>query len=393
MTREIHARFVLSRSKFDALRSDPRAVRVAASDAVTLTRFRFVRPAVSARELVRGVERGVAILAGWGEESAWAPGYACFTSADEVSEVYCGTGEERQVDTMAFGNFGGGGAVDGVLLERARDVGHGGGETRPASAVRPSQPRVSVVIPTKNEAENLPLVLPRIPAGVHEVIIVDAYSTDNTVDLAVALRPDIRIVMQEGRGKGAALRSGFAAASGDVVVMLDADGSTDPAEIPLFLGALLAGADFVKGSRFLLGGGTADMPLHRQLGNRFFVLLTRLLFGARYSDLCYGYNAFWADVIGALELSASGFEVETMMNIRAHQAGLRVAEVPSFEYCRKYGVGNLRTFADGWQVLKTIFAERRRRAKAHRDANGRVRSPHLPVVELTPELGYSTEAA
>jgi glycosyltransferase involved in cell wall biosynthesis len=244
-----------------------------------------------------------------------------------------------------------------------------------------------------NEAENLPFVLPRISAAVHEVILVDGYSTDNTVDLATALLPDIRIVAQEGHGKGAALRSGFAAATGDVIVMLDADCSTDPAEIPLFVGALLAGADFVKGSRFLLGGGTADMPIHRQLGNRAFVLLTRILFGARYTDLCYGYNAFWVDVVDALQLSASGFEVETMMNIRAHRVGLRVAEVPSFEYRRKYGVGNLRTFADGWRVLKTIFAERRGQAQAHRDANGRVRPQHLPELELIPELELSPEVA
>jgi glycosyltransferase involved in cell wall biosynthesis len=258
---------------------------------------------------------------------------------------------------------------------------------------------VSAVIPAMNEAENLPFVLPRIPAAVDEVILVDGNSSDNTVELATALMPNIRIVAQEGRGKGAALRTGFAACTGDIIVMLDADGSTDPGEIPVFVGALLAGADFVKGSRFLLGGGTADMPLHRKLGNRAFVLLTRILFGARYTDLCYGYNAFWANVVERLQLSASGFEVETMMNIRAHRVGLRIAEVPSFEYRRIYGVGQLRTFADGWRVLKTIFAERRRRAKtlqlgsddASGARNGRARPEYIP--ELIPELEYSSDLA
>src|SRR6058998_2153306 len=91
-----------------------------------------------------------------------------------------------------------------------------------------SRNTVSVVIPAMNEAENLPYVLPRIPAWVHEVILVDGNSTDGTVEVARQLWAGIRIVRQQGRGKGAALRSGFAAATGDIIVMLDADGSTDP---------------------------------------------------------------------------------------------------------------------------------------------------------------------
>lgn len=217
--------------------------------------------------------------------------------------------------------------------------------------------KVSVVIPALNEAENLPHVLPRIPTWVHEVILVDGYSTDDTIAVGQAIWPGIRVIMQEGKGKGAALRTGFAAATGDIIVMLDADGSTNPAEIPAFIGALLAGADFVKGSRFLQGGGTSDMTLFRRLGNWGFTMGVRLLFGGSFSDLCYGYNAFWRKVLHSLELDADGFEVETMMNVRALYSGLRVAEVPSFEADRVYGVSNLRTFPDGWRVLKTIFTE------------------------------------
>jgi glycosyltransferase involved in cell wall biosynthesis len=218
-------------------------------------------------------------------------------------------------------------------------------------------PKVSVVIPAMNEAGNLPLVLPRIPQWVHEVILVDGYSTDDTIAVAEATWPGIRVIMQEGRGKGAALRTGFAAATGDIIVMLDADGSTNPAEIPAFIGALLAGADFVKGSRFLQGGGTSDMTILRRLGNWGFTFGVRVLFGGSFSDLCYGYNAFWSKVLHYLELDADGFEVETMMNVRALSKGLRVAEVPSFEADRVHGVSNLRTFPDGWRVLKTIVSE------------------------------------
>ncbi len=218
--------------------------------------------------------------------------------------------------------------------------------------------RVSVIVPTLNEAENLPHVLPRIPTWVHEVIVVDGHSVDDTVAVARQWLPSVRIVMQEGKGKGAALRTAFGAVSGDIIVMLDADGSTAPEEIPIYVGALLAGADFVKGSRFLQGGGTSDMTLHRKLGNGAFVAMSRLLFGSKYTDLCYGYAAFWTRTVPALRLNGDGFEIETMMNLRALQAGYKVAEVPSFEADRIHGEGRLRTFPDGWRVLKTIIRER-----------------------------------
>ena len=249
----------------------------------------------------------------------------------------------------------------------------------------PGGKRISVVIPTLNEAENVPLVLSRIPTWIHEVILVDGRSVDGTVQVASKAWPNHHIVYQERRasdagppsggqerrdkgvtlrlimerrhGKGAALRAGFAAATGEIIVMLDADGSTDPAEIPTFVAPLLKGADFVKGSRFAPGGGTSDMSAHRRLGNWGFTVLTRVLFGAKFSDLCYGYNAFWAAVVPPLKLDGDGFEIETMMNVRAVQAGLKVVEVPSFESERVHGIGRLRTFPDGWRVLKTIARE------------------------------------
>lgn len=224
-------------------------------------------------------------------------------------------------------------------------------------------PTVSIVIPALNEADNLPHVLPLIPQEIDEVLLVDGQSSDGTVEVARSLRPGIRIVQQEGRGKGCALRTGFAAATGDIVVMLDADGSMDPREIPAFVGALLAGADFAKGSRFVQGGGTADMPFLRRFGNWGFVTLVRLLFGSSYSDLCYGYNAFWRQTLHLLDLDADGFEIETLMNLRVLRAGLKVAEIPSFEAERVHGKGRLRTFRDGWRVLKTIIRERFRQRK------------------------------
>ncbi len=217
---------------------------------------------------------------------------------------------------------------------------------------------VSVVVPALNEARNLPFVLPRIPGWVHEVILVDGGSQDETVDIARALWPDIRVIGQPRRGKGAALQAGFRAATGEIIVTLDADGSADPAEIPLFVSCLVNGADFVKGSRFLQGGGTDDMGPLRRAGNSMLRASVRATFGGRYSDLCYGYNAFWKRILPAIEGDADGFEIETMMNVRVLAAGLRVAEIPSHEAARIHGASNLRTFRDGARVLRVIVRER-----------------------------------
>jgi glycosyltransferase involved in cell wall biosynthesis len=243
--------------------------------------------------------------------------------------------------------------------------------------------RVSVVIPALNEADNLPHVLPRIPRWVHEVLVVDGNSTDGTADIATSLLPQVRIVRQSGKGKGDALRAGFASATGDVIVMLDADGSMSPQEIPLYVGALLAGADMAKGSRFVQGGGTRDMPFYRRWGNQAFILMVNLLFGGRYSDLCYGYSAFWRDLVPGLGLECDGFEVETVLNIRALRANWRVWEVPSFEAPRVHGTGRLRTIPDGWRVLTSIFRE----ARDHYLRRGNLRALDI---EPTPELARET---
>ena len=220
-------------------------------------------------------------------------------------------------------------------------------------------PRISVVIPALNEAQNLQYVLPHIPLTVSEVILVDGHSTDGTIAVAQRLLSSIRIVKQKGRGKGNALRAGFAACTGDIIVMLDADGSADPGEIPRFVEALKLGDDFAKGSRFLQGGGSHDITALRWGGNYTLCRLVNILFGTRFSDLCYGYNAFWRHCLDCIEIDCDGFEVETLISLRIHKANLKIVEVPSFEHPRRYGYSNLHTFRDGWRVLRTIMKELR----------------------------------
>jgi glycosyltransferase involved in cell wall biosynthesis len=250
---------------------------------------------------------------------------------------------------------------------------HGVEAAEDAPGARSREPRISIVVPTLNEAENLREVLPSLPE-VHEVILVDGGSLDGTVEVAHELVPGITTVRQLRRGKGNALAAGFARVTGDVVVMFDADGSADPAEIPRFVEALVGGADFAKGTRFGPGGGSADITAVRRLGNRFLHTWMNVSFGTRFTDLCYGYNAFWADLIplldlpdhelvtpaGAAMLWGDGFEIETLINCRFAGAGLRISEVPSVERPRLHGVSNLHAVSDGFRVLRTLRSERSR---------------------------------
>ena len=263
-------------------------------------------------------------------------------------------------------------------------------------------PSVSIVIPALNEERNIPHVLDRIPNNVHQVILVDRESTDNTVQVARNARPDVSIVKQTRRGKGNALACGFEAATGDIIVMLDADGSADPAELPRFVDALVAGADFAKGTRFALGGGSSDITRLRKLGNEGLTAVFNLSYGRRYSDLCYGYNVFWRYCLPVLGLDATapappgggqlrgdGFEVETLIHVRIAKAGFKVAEVPSYEYPRLHEVGNLNAARDGLRVVRTMLAERR----GARSASTPVRSsPVHSVGECNLSVGPSRPA-
>jgi glycosyltransferase involved in cell wall biosynthesis len=234
-------------------------------------------------------------------------------------------------------------------------------------ADRPSRPTLSIVFPVLNESRNLPHVLPRLPKD-SELVLVDGHSLDETVAVAHELRPDLTLVVQNRTGKGNALVCGFNACRGDVILMMDADGSMAPEEIDGFVEALVAGADLVKGSRFIKGGGSSDITRLRRAGNRVLNGLVNVIYRQRFTDLCYGYMAFWRDVLPCFGLTVGnaedgyqwgdGFEIEAFLNVRAAKSGLAIVEIPSFEHQRIHGVSNLRAFSDGLRVLRTISRER-----------------------------------
>ncbi|MFI0357034.1 glycosyltransferase family 2 protein [Actinomadura sp. 9N407] len=222
-------------------------------------------------------------------------------------------------------------------------------------------PTVTAVIPTLNEADNLRWLMPRLTA-VDEVVIVDGESTDGTVEYVLSVRPDAKIIVEPPTGKGTAMRTGMAAATGEMIVMLDADGSMDPAEFDAFLALLCRGFDFVKGTRYGCGGGSDDLTGLRRLGNSTLTALANRLYRQRWSDLCYGFVAMRRDAVEKLRLESTGFEIETEMCVNAVRAGLRIAEVASHETERRHGESNLNTWRDGWRVLKTMVRLRFRGA-------------------------------
>jgi glycosyltransferase involved in cell wall biosynthesis len=242
-------------------------------------------------------------------------------------------------------------------------------------------PTVTAVIPTLNEADNLRWLMPRLTA-VDEIVIVDGQSTDGTVEVVLAIRPDAKIIIEPPTGKGSAMRTGMAAATSDVIIMLDADGSMDPAEFDTFLALLCRGYDFVKGTRYGCGGGSDDLTGLRSAGNKLLTTIANRLYGQHWSDLCYGYVAMRRAAVERLQLESTGFEIETEMCVNAVRAGLRMAEAPSHETERRYGESNLNTFRDGWRVLKTMVRLRFRgpleRSPEH------TRPEPLPVLHQAP---------
>jgi glycosyltransferase involved in cell wall biosynthesis len=228
-------------------------------------------------------------------------------------------------------------------------------------ARRPANATVTVMIPTLNEAGNLPFVLNSIPPWVDEVLVVDGRSGDDTERVARVLWPNVRVVHELRPGKGVAMQTGFDAAKGDIIIALDADGSMDGLKIEEFRDKLVAGADYVKGSRFRHGAGSADITPFRRFGDFGICALLFVLFGARYTDATYGYLGIWADSVSALAIDRDGFEVETLIGIRARRARLRTAEVACFESRRIYGRSNLNALRDGLRIFSLIVHERCRR--------------------------------
>jgi glycosyltransferase involved in cell wall biosynthesis len=215
---------------------------------------------------------------------------------------------------------------------------------------------VSIIVPARNEAANLAGLFESLPPA-YEVILVDGNSVDGTIERAVELMPGVRVVRQQGKGKGNAMREGLFAATGDVSVFIDADGSNVPGEVERFVLALVSGADLAKGSRFLERGGSVDITGIRRLGNAALRTFVNRLYGTRFTDLAYGFNAIWTRHRDVLAFDCDGFEIETLIHVRAARMGLIIEEVPSFENQRTVGNTNLHAVRDGIRIAALLTRE------------------------------------
>jgi hypothetical protein len=239
----------------------------------------------------------------------------------------------------------------------------------PPTADQPS-PSVTVVIPARNEQRHLSQVLAALPP-VHEVIVVDGGSDDDTIAVAREHGPRVRVVRQSRNGRGNALVCGFAASTGDIVVVLAADGSTDPGEVPRFVQAVLAGAEVAHGSRYRAGAGARTGGWPDRLGNALLSTLANALFGTRFTDLGSGYHAYRRAVLPVLDLPAAGLparrrrwgdgpEIDPLLTVRAAAQGLRVVEVPSVGYPKISGRTARRRLRRSVRALRTVLREWRR---------------------------------
>ncbi len=223
--------------------------------------------------------------------------------------------------------------------------------------------RISVIIPAYNEEKTIQDVLYallREMPEAHEIIVVDDGSTDRTADLAEAFSQRIAIVkvirQTPNQGKTAALRAGFAASTGDIVLVQDADLEYDPVDIPILVEPIVQGkADVVYGSRFMIRRAARVLYFRHYLANRFLTFLSNLLTDLNFTDVETGYKAFRGEIIRSMLIEARGFGFEIEVTAKIAKLKCRVYEVPISYHGRTYEEGKKIGVRDGLDAIGYIF--------------------------------------
>jgi glycosyltransferase involved in cell wall biosynthesis len=217
--------------------------------------------------------------------------------------------------------------------------------------------KVSFLIPVYNEARTIAELIERVDALAvdKELIVVDDGSTDGSAEILesiAAARGDMRLIRQDNRGKGAALRKAIPHITGDIAVIQDADLEYDPAEVPALIEPIRLGhADVVYGSRLSGGRPQRAHLFWHKVGNRFLSLVTGVLYNTTLTDMETGYKAFRADVLASLELAEDDFAIEPEITAQICRRRLRIYELPISYYGRTYAEGKKITWRDGVKAL------------------------------------------
>lgn len=209
-----------------------------------------------------------------------------------------------------------------------------------------------------NEAGAIGRVLKEVPKNiVNEIIVIDGHSSDNTAQEAQAelRRKKDKFILQKKKGFGNALLEAFKKASGDVIIIMDGDGSQNPKDIPSFLKKIKEGYTYVMGSRYGRGGRSDDDTIIRLIGNRALTFLTNLVHHTKVSDSLYLFIAVKHRDLEKLKLSSPGIEICVEIPIKAHRAGLKFTEIPVIERARYAGESKVNAFWSGLSILKMIF--------------------------------------
>jgi len=220
------------------------------------------------------------------------------------------------------------------------------------------EPKISLIIPTKNERDCLPRTLEELPKDLlREIIVVDAQSSDGTAELARKM--GCKVLTQEGKGYGIAVDMGIKHAVGELISIFDADGSYDPAALKVLLQGIEDGNDVVFCSRYLPESGSDDDTIIRYIGNRLFSFILRRIYGVKITDSLFDYFLAKREALDKIQMTSKGFERSMEFPIRVHNAGLRYTEIPSKERRRIAGSSKLNAFVDGlkilWVLLKNFF--------------------------------------
>jgi glycosyltransferase involved in cell wall biosynthesis len=224
-------------------------------------------------------------------------------------------------------------------------------------AVAVETPRISLIIPARNEADCLPDVLRELPFDmIHEVIVVDGYSTDGTVDVVNALAlPKVKVIAQMGRGFGMAILTGIRRSEGDLITIFDADGSFNPAALPLLLQRINDGYDMVYCSRYMPDSGSDDDTFIRLVGNTIFTFLLRLMFRVQLSDALFYFCMGKKEVYEYIDPRSADFSLCIEVPVKVHRMGFRYTEVPMRERPRAAGESKVNAIWDGIRILKTMI--------------------------------------